>query len=755
MQLSPHRRSRRARTAGLAALAAAALTLTAAPVGLTAASAAEPVDGAPSIGDSLFAGIGNGGYDVGHYDVRLRYLADGTITAVTTITATAPEPLRSFSLDFEGLEVDSVRVNGADAAHTRSEDPAIAAYKLRVTPADPVPAGAFIVEVAYSGTPTTHVDPDGSLEGWVPTEDGATALGQPVGTMTWIPSNNTPADKATFDIGITIPTEIDGEPAAAASNGELVATTPSEDGTETTWQWRQRNQMATMATMISIGNYAVHESDVTLSDGRVIPEWSFVDPSIPEAERATIDERRALIEGITRFLEGKYGPYPGNSTGVVVDVTDLGYALETQDRSYFEGSISVSTLVHEIAHQWFGDAVSPADWNSIWISEGMASYASSMYAEEVGGGAPTSERYFGAWDRTAGSSANWTIPPGGMEDPADLFGWQTYNRSAMAYEALKQALTPEVFAELLPEWIARNSGTSRTTVEFQALAEELSGHDLDAFVQDWILEADKPAWPATYDLSLASRPAPGEVPAGSELSYTLTAENTGQMPLAGGGAAVDLAALLEGATLDAEALPEELGLSGATLSWAVPETAVDGSASVEFSAVVRPSAHGATLPVIARATTLGASCVSCALEHTTPAAAGAEASASADATGASAAGASADAAGASASADASANAAGAGASASGSEGASASSEAGASGSAGAGADGAALERTGGNSAAPWIIGAAAVILLAAALLTAAALRRRRAAGAGTEPGSDPGVEPGAGAGAGPGAPERE
>lgn len=608
---------KRARRAGLAAATAVALAL-AAPLGATAANAVDPIDGAPSIGDSLFAGIGNTGYDATHYDVKLHYLADRSITAVTTMTATAAEPLRSFSLDFEGLNVDSLKVNGVDAAFTRTSDPSIESFKLNITPATPIPAGEFTVEVAYSGTPVTHNDLDGSQEGWVQTADGATALGQPVGTMTWIPSNNTPADKATFDFAFTIPTQIGGKDAAAASNGELVAKTPSDDGTETTWQWKQERQQATMATMVSIGNYLVYESQINLSSGRTIPEWTFVDPAVTTANQTTIQTRRGQIEGIINFLESKYGPYPGGSTGIVVDITTLGYALETQDRSYFERSVSLGTLVHEIAHQWFGDGVTPRDWNSIWISEGMATYASAMYTEEVSGGAMTADTYYNTWNSTASTHARWTIPTGAMTDPRDLFGWQVYTRGAMAYEALKQSITPSVFEQLMKQWNARNNGTSQTTVEFQALAEELSGKDLDAFFQAWIYNPGKPAWSMPWTLALASTPASGEVAPGDTIEYELSATNTGKVTLTGAVATVDVSGLGSAASIDASDLPDELVLNGTVVTWTLPPTAVAGTSTASFTAKLSDRAHGVSLPVTAAGSTLGVTCASCSVEHTTP-----------------------------------------------------------------------------------------------------------------------------------------
>ncbi|MGO3148352.1 MAG: M1 family aminopeptidase [Leucobacter sp.] len=613
------RKSRRRATAVAASLLACSIPL----LGVTAAHAA-PIDGGPSIGDSLFAGIGNTGYDVQHYDVKLNYVheatpsrAAGSVVATTTITAIAAQELGSFSLDFEHQGVDAVTVNGAPATFTQSSDKPTESYKLTIQPAASV-TGEFTVVVEYSGNLPRHYDNDGSSEGWVASETGVIALGQPVGTMAWLPSNNTPADKATFDIALTIPTEMNGMPAAGVSNGELVSSTPSADGTETTWAWKQLEQQATMSTMLGIGNYDVYEDEITLLDGRVIPEWTFVDSTLSEGGKATTETRRQDIQKITQFLESKYGPYPGNSTGFIVHRSNVGYALETQDRSYFPGTPSAGTFVHEIAHQWFGAAVTPNDWNNIWISEGQATYASTIYTEEVNGGATSKDTYFNTWNNIAADDSRWQTPTAAMTDQVQLFDWQSYTRGAMTYEALRQVMGDDLFFEFLTEWIQTNNGTSRSSADFIALAEAKSGKDLTAFFQDWLYDADKPAWPSIWSLGLSADPADGVIAPGDEVTYTLDAMNDGQVPLAGT-ATVDLAGVLDDASLDASALDPSLTLDGTTLTWAVPAAPLTESTSVEFTVQLSDRAYGATLDATASGS-LGATCDMCAVTHTTEAA---------------------------------------------------------------------------------------------------------------------------------------
>lgn len=576
---------------GLAATAACIL-----PFGVASTAVAAPIEGAPSIGDTLFAGIGNTGYDVQHYDVEMEYFHSaqdgreaGSIVATATITAVADAQLASFSLDFEGMNVDSLLVNGHPATFTRSSDKATESFKLHITPAEPV-SGEFTIEVQYSGVPVEHIDNDGSSEGWVATTDGTTALGQPVGTMAWLPSNNTPADKATFDWEVTIPTTIDGKPAAVASNGNLIDRIPSADGSRTTWHWQQINQQATMVTMLSIGNFVVREGSITLSDGSEIPEWSFWDASSTDAEITAMDYRRSQVEEMTTTLESLYGPYPGMSTGIVVDKNPVGYALETQDRSFFPGKIKESTLVHEIAHQWYGDAVSPSDWGSIWISEGQGTYA-PLYWTEKNGGKTTAETLYEQWNATAADDAKWSIAPGAMSDQVDLYGWHSYDRAAMMYEALRQSLGDDVFHEVIRGYAQDHLGQSLNGAQFIAYAEEVSGKDLTAFFDEWIYAPGKPEWPSTFDYSLhASSPDQrgSSIRQGSTVTYTLDVTSTGQVALHDESVTVDVSDLLDNATIDEAALPDGVALDGTTLAWSLPALAPGESASITFSATVNP-----------------------------------------------------------------------------------------------------------------------------------------------------------------------
>jgi hypothetical protein len=218
---------------------------------LTATAVADPPDfrpGAADVGDPYFPGAGNGGYDVDRYDLDIAYdPATDVLHGIATIRARATQDLSSFNLDFEGLQVKSVRVSGRTASWTRE------GKELVVTPARGLrERRAFKVVIAYSGIPGPVDDPLFGDAGFLATEDGALAIGQPFSAATWYPVNDHPSDAAEYRIRITVPEGVE-----AISNGQL-RRHRSRAGHEV-WVWRAREPMASYLSFMAIGQFDIRQ----------------------------------------------------------------------------------------------------------------------------------------------------------------------------------------------------------------------------------------------------------------------------------------------------------------------------------------------------------------------------------------------------------------------------------------------------------------------------------------------------------------
>ena len=423
--------------------------------------------------DTLFPTQGNPGYDVRSYDVSLDYTpADNHLRAAATIRAHAEHPLASYHLDLQGMHVRAITVDGRPATWDRH------GHELVVTPKRKV-RGPFTTTVRYVGTPQEHTDPDGSTEGWVRTHDGATALGEPVGTMTWLPSNNTPSDKARYTFRVTAPSAVQ-----VAANGDLARRVPR--GPDTTWVWRAEDPMSTYLATVAIGRFDVHRSATTSVTGRTIPIWSFTDPTTSSAARA-----RALLPRVIRFEEKRFGRYPFSSAGMIVDDAKVGYALETQTRPFYPGSLDTPTLVHEMAHQWYGDSVTLRDWHDIWLAEGFATYAEWLWGAAHGGSTPA-QRFDDLYATPAGDNL-WHPAPTEFTDPADLFGSPEYNRGAMTLQVLRERVGSKDFFAILRAWARMHRHGNVRTAQLVALAERISGDDLGTLFSDWLRLDGKPS----------------------------------------------------------------------------------------------------------------------------------------------------------------------------------------------------------------------------------------------------------------------
>ncbi|WP_084206591.1 M1 family metallopeptidase [Segniliparus rugosus] len=469
-----------------------------------ASASAAPEPGSDSAGDPYFPQDGNGGYRVAHYDLALRVdpeskQVDGTMT----ITAVATKDLSSFNLDFADLGPVRTQVNGKPAAAAHAEE-----TELVVTPDRPLPSGKpFTATVAYSFNEQEQADALGrpELPGWVRTTSGGVAkFGEPGGAEYWFPSNNTPGNKASFKLTLTVPEGWIG----LGGGKETPAVT--KDGW-TTSVWDEPNPVAMYLVPLAVDHFDVRRYALPAGQPVVVA----LNPDQPDYVRAAADRYPEVMA----FLQEKLGPYPHSGAGgIFIDPgpgnQNFGGALETQTRPTYvsnwkdvDGEISV--IVHENAHEWYGDSVSVRQWRDICLNECFASYLQWMW-EEAKEGQDLDQKYRDRvrerWDDEDYWGHLLTDMCDGKEecDAGDVMNGQgVYDKGQLALHALRRLIGDKAFGEILRGWPVRHSFGNASWTEFEQYVQQATRKDLGAFFHAWFHSGDRPADEYLFPGSLA------------------------------------------------------------------------------------------------------------------------------------------------------------------------------------------------------------------------------------------------------------
>lgn len=428
-------------------------------------------DAGDGVGDELFPDLGNPGLDVQHYTVELEYdHAAAELRGAVGLDVALTSERDEITLDAIGLRVEAVTVDG-EQAEFRTED-----VELRITLPPGVAADRrVLVEVLYTTDAAPRYSPSGWSLGWYPTDDGSFLLVEPDGMRNVMPCNDHPSDKATFTFRLTVP---DGM--VAVANGELTESLAEADGD--TFVWEQRQPMATYLVLLVTGDY--------LFVNDVGPGGVPLQSVVLRDDRDQLDAALEVTEQQLAYFVELLGAYPLDRYGLAVTDSFGGLAMETQGRSLFSRDDLLGEfpdeelLAHELAHQWFGDAVTLERWTDIWLNESFATYASWMWTEHSGGESVAARAQAVLIGRPPGSTASPTA--------TTLFDYNSYDGGAVVLHALRGELGDQRFISLLRRWVADYAGTSQGTEDFIALAEEIAGSDLDAFFDDWLYAEQLP-----------------------------------------------------------------------------------------------------------------------------------------------------------------------------------------------------------------------------------------------------------------------
>lgn len=432
---------------------------------------AETEPGADGAGDPYYPKDGNGGYDVVDYHVSISYEPDSRrLDGDTVVTATAGDELAEFNLDLHGMEVSGVEVDGEPAEFEREGE-----HELVITPAEPVADDAtFRTRVRYSGVPEIMGEGGLGENGWqISSSGGAFVAGQPHSATSWYPANDTPRDKATFRLDARVPNGW-----SVVSNGREKPPTRGADGW-TTFHWEEPNRVATYLTTVGIDRWTFERSTLP-GDVPVVSAYA------PGAEDKRQIESR--LPEVIAFLTEKFGPYPQSAAGGIYINESIGFSLETQGRPIYADWAELPVVVHEYAHQWYGNSVSVSSWADICLNECFASYAQWLW-DEAKEGVDLDQQY-----RTAVARATDRFWEGRLYDMgAGNEFTAVYEKGPMALHALRRQIGDEAFDRVLKEWPTRYRDDNASWPEFERFVQDIADQDLTDFFAAWFRGTSQPA----------------------------------------------------------------------------------------------------------------------------------------------------------------------------------------------------------------------------------------------------------------------
>lgn len=352
------------------------------------------------------------------------------------------------------------------------------ANKLVIVPEVPIRMGSrFTVAVSYTGRPGVHNDGDGTTEGWFRASGGSFVTTEPVATEDWMPLNDYPTAKPSYDFFDTV-----NAGKQAVCNGVLLSSRRNPPDVNfpagsVTWHWRSAAPVASYLVENSIGNYHI----TTRSTAGGAPYYEVQDTSISAAQQKQNVAIMKQQEDITDFESLFNGPYPFMSDGILIGTPNASFAEEMETMITFPGGqIDRRTLYHENMHQWWGDNVSEGAYNLTFFKEGFATvgeYLMLARDAETSAGGPTSPAGRAAFNRTlvnlfnqtyASTGSFWTAAPSNPT-PFGLFsGAATYSRPAAAYLALRQILGATRFTDAMQQIQRQYGGGSITEAELEA-----------------------------------------------------------------------------------------------------------------------------------------------------------------------------------------------------------------------------------------------------------------------------------------------
>jgi hypothetical protein len=429
-------------------------------------------------------------YDALEYDLTLNFAdpLDGSFESVTTMIAeVVAGPLASLQIDLDAsLTVASIEARllpeGVFAAvnWTAGSDQDAGSVFLDPPGGAPLETGQqFETRIAYSGSPVL----EGFFGVWLNQNGDVTSVGVPFESSKWWPCKDWPEDKAVVSLTISA-----GDELLAVGNGHLVSVVDDGAGRKT-WRYESQYPVATYNVVCNVGDFTLQQDSFELEPGVSMPVKYYFEASLVEPLPAWLTVTTSLD-----IFHETFGPYPYPEDGYGMVASDVGGGMEHQTIPSMGRNLnSELTVAHELAHQWFGDAVNVARWGHTWLSEGFATYAEAVYLEATRG-RTAYLNHVNSWKPELSSSGSVLVRPENTANPFLVFSNKVYDKGGLVLHALRGRIGDEAFFECLRQYVTSPElryGNARSA-DFEAVCEAVSGEDLTGFFNGWLNSPTRP-----------------------------------------------------------------------------------------------------------------------------------------------------------------------------------------------------------------------------------------------------------------------
>jgi aminopeptidase N len=448
--------------------------------------------------------------DVKYYklvaDIRLnpKYLY-GEVTINGVILNTTDSIYFDFS---NNMAVDSVKYNGSSTNYNHYKD------KISIHPNKSFPKNnSFSVVIKYSGMPVAT-----GFGSFIFNTHNSTSviwnLSEPYGASDWFPCKNSPSDKAdSSDVWIICPFEFTG-----VSNGVLKEVLINSGNTKT-YKWKNSYPIANYLLSVAVTNYSLYTNYFKYTSSDSMPVLHYVYPELLDSLKPTLDKTVDILKifsnrfGIYPFIKEKYGHAQTGISG----------GMEHQTIASI-GVFNEYVIAHELGHQWFGDKITCKDWHNIWLNEGFATYSEYIYVEDTYG-KTAYDQYINA-EMLNAKKAVGTIYVQDISSVSNIFNsYRSYAKGGMVLYMLRGIVGDSTFFNIMKTYASDTNVAYRTasTEDFQRVAENVYGKDLDYFFNEWIYGEGYPV----YGINWSYLQKENEI---YNITLTLTQKQSGTNP---------------------------------------------------------------------------------------------------------------------------------------------------------------------------------------------------------------------------------